>query len=180
MIRRSHLRGFTIPGAPKRLIISLFADDTCVFLSEFDNPADLKKILDTWCLAAGAKFNVGKTEIVPLGNLPFRSRLLETKRMCADGEPFDEGTKIAAQGEPVRLLGVYIGNDVDQHAPWEAIITSIEKTLDSWSLRTLTMTGKAIVAKSIVAGKTQYLGMVQGMPNSIQERITKLVMDFIW
>ncbi|EJD38776.1 hypothetical protein AURDEDRAFT_33367, partial [Auricularia subglabra TFB-10046 SS5] len=180
MIRCSTLRGFDIPGATKRLVISLFADDTCVFLSEFDDPAQLKNILDRWCLAAGAKFNIKKTEIVPLGTSVFREKLLTTRRMHDECAAFDESTKIAAQGEPVRLLGVYIGNGIDQQGPWESIIDSIDKRLERWNLRSLTLTGKAIVARSIVAGKTQYLGMVQGMPEKVQQRVTDRVMDFIW
>ncbi|EJD45438.1 hypothetical protein AURDEDRAFT_31095, partial [Auricularia subglabra TFB-10046 SS5] len=180
IVRCSELRGFVIPGAAKRLIISLFADDTCVFLSEDDDPATLKRILDRWCLASGAKFNTKKTEIVPVGKESFRNDLVTTRAMKAGLAPFDMGARIAAQGEPVRLLGVYIGNGIDQEAPWESIIDSSKKILEAWNVRSLTLTGKAIIARSIIAGKTQYLGMVQGMPKRVQDRVTEMVMDFVW
>lgn len=61
-LRRSALRGFQIPGLPERLIVSLFVDDTTTFLAEDDDFDVLQSILDRWCIAARAKFNVTKTD----------------------------------------------------------------------------------------------------------------------
>ncbi|KAE9395179.1 hypothetical protein BT96DRAFT_1044975, partial [Gymnopus androsaceus JB14] len=55
-----------------QLIMNLFADDTSAFLDATDNLEDLQKILDKWCLASGAKFNLGKTNIIPIGTEEFR------------------------------------------------------------------------------------------------------------
>ncbi|EJD32436.1 hypothetical protein AURDEDRAFT_49497, partial [Auricularia subglabra TFB-10046 SS5] len=88
--------------------------------------------------------------------------------------------RIAADGESTRLLGVFIGNGLDQQAPWEPMMDSIRRILSGWSMRSLTLTGKSVVARSIVSGKTQYLGMVQGMPKSVQKEVSGLVQDFIW
>lgn len=46
MIRESNLRGFQIEGLTEHLIATLFADDTTVYLSEHNDWADLKSILD--------------------------------------------------------------------------------------------------------------------------------------
>ena len=67
MLRNSTLKGFTIKGEIDRLITTLFADDTTVFLSEEDSFNDLQNILQKWCRASGAKFNVSKTVIIPAG-----------------------------------------------------------------------------------------------------------------
>ena len=40
MLRLSNLKGFEIPGVENKLITTLFADDTTVFLSQFDNFTD--------------------------------------------------------------------------------------------------------------------------------------------
>ena len=63
MLRLSNLKCFEIPGVRDKLITTLFADDTTVFLSKFDKFTDLKAILNKWCIASGACFNVSKTEI---------------------------------------------------------------------------------------------------------------------
>ncbi|EJD43437.1 hypothetical protein AURDEDRAFT_36112, partial [Auricularia subglabra TFB-10046 SS5] len=180
MIRRSTLSGFTMPESMRKLIVSLFADDTCVFLSEHDDPAALKSILDTWCLASGAKFNITKTEVIPVGTEEHRTRLATTRKLNANALPFEQGIKIASQGEMTRLLGAYIGNGIDTQAPWQPAITSLRNTLQRWNQRPLSMTGKSIIAQAIVAGKMQYLGTVQGVPDDVQKEITGLVQDFLW
>jgi hypothetical protein len=72
MLKSSSLKGYKIPHLPKRLIASLFADDITVYLREEDHFPDLLTLLYTWCKAAGAKFNMEKTGIVPIGKREFR------------------------------------------------------------------------------------------------------------
>ncbi|EKM50885.1 uncharacterized protein PHACADRAFT_103955 [Phanerochaete carnosa HHB-10118-sp] len=79
MLRQSKLSGFHIPSAPDWLIVTLFADDTTVYLSEYDHFSDLSAILDTWCVASGARFNVSKTEIIPIGTTRYRSAVITSR-----------------------------------------------------------------------------------------------------
>ncbi|KAE9396834.1 hypothetical protein BT96DRAFT_780838, partial [Gymnopus androsaceus JB14] len=72
-IRKSDLKGFNdIPGVKEKLITNLFADDTTVFLNEEDGLEDLEKILDNWCMASTAVFNIAKTQILPIGKKEYR------------------------------------------------------------------------------------------------------------
>ncbi|EEB98202.1 hypothetical protein MPER_02334 [Moniliophthora perniciosa FA553] len=71
-LRNSCLEGFEIPGIDEKLVANLFADDTTVFLSENDNFEDLKQILDGWCIAAKAVFNIAKTQVIPIGELQYK------------------------------------------------------------------------------------------------------------
>ena len=58
--------------------INLYADDTTIYLSSTDKYSDLENILQKWCLASGAKFNLEKTEIIPIGTETHRGRLTQT------------------------------------------------------------------------------------------------------
>lgn len=51
MICTSSLKGITVPGLEYRIIVTLFANDTTVYLSAKDNFKDLEDILDSWCTA---------------------------------------------------------------------------------------------------------------------------------
>jgi len=42
--------GFKIPGRKKRVIATLFADDTTIYLSKEDDFGQLTEILNTWHL----------------------------------------------------------------------------------------------------------------------------------
>lgn len=73
-----NLSGFNIPGSNSRILINLYADDTTIYLSETDQYDTLQHILTTWCRASGAKFNLSKTEIIPLGTPEHRHNILQT------------------------------------------------------------------------------------------------------
>ena len=62
------LSGIQIPTTRKHLKVKLFTDDTTVFLSENNSIDDLEAVLSKWCKVSGAKFNIEKTKIIPLGS----------------------------------------------------------------------------------------------------------------
>jgi hypothetical protein len=67
MLRKSRIHGLHFPEVQERILSCLFADDTTVFLSDRDTMRELTEILTKWCKASGAKFNIEKTIVIPLG-----------------------------------------------------------------------------------------------------------------
>jgi hypothetical protein len=63
------LKGYNIPRTKEKLITSLFTDDTNLYLSQHDQMDDIQNILSEWCSALGVKFNIEKTEIIPIRTL---------------------------------------------------------------------------------------------------------------
>lgn len=64
----ANIGGIPIPGKQDTLKVKLFTDNTTVYLSNNDKFEDLQHILTEWCCMSGTKFNIEKTEIIPLGN----------------------------------------------------------------------------------------------------------------
>ena len=62
-IRKSNLGGIRINEDIKRLIVSLFADDTLVYLAAKDRLDDLREIINTFCKASTARFNMEKNSV---------------------------------------------------------------------------------------------------------------------
>ncbi|KZV82869.1 hypothetical protein EXIGLDRAFT_589663, partial [Exidia glandulosa HHB12029] len=180
MLRKSKLTGFTLPQSKRKLIVSLFADDTCVFLSKHDDPAILQDILDTWFTASGAKFNIHKTEVIPIGSPAHREKVIRDRRLDDTTSPFAPRTKIAIQGEATCLLGAHIGNGVNQQGTWITIRESIRDTLKHWNERLLTITAKCLIVQFLIGGKTQYLMTVQGMPKETEDELTEMILEFVW
>ena len=180
MLRTSNIHGFCLPESTRRLVVSLFADDTCVFLSDRDDPRKLRKVLATWCLASGAKFNEKKTEVVPIGTPEYRESVTTERRLYPLALRFEQSVKIAKDGEAVRLLGTYIGNRIDQQGPWRTVLDSVRASVELWKPKNLTMTGRTMVIQSIIGGKSQYLATVQGMPKSIELELTSIIGEFLW
>lgn len=179
-IRASNIQGINIPGVNERLVANLFADDTTIFLNEMDDFATLQKILDSWCLAAEARFNVQKTQLLPIGNLEYRERVLQERKMRPNQQEIPQTMKIIPEGELTRILGAWIGNDGRQETPWTPVLENIDADLERWGRGNPTIEGQKLIIQMVIGGHTQYLAKVQGMPKQIEDRLRKRVRTFFW
>ncbi|EJD46550.1 hypothetical protein AURDEDRAFT_45626, partial [Auricularia subglabra TFB-10046 SS5] len=180
MMRASELHGIQIDGLTESLIASLYADDTTVFLSNDDSYDLLMEILETWCLASGAKFNTKKSEVIPLGSQKYRQKLIESRRLNDRSSEIDEEVRIARDGEAVRILGAWPGNKLVEADTWSTVLDKIKGILSRWERTHPTMSGRCIISQVIIGGCTQYLMAAQGMPPRIEEKLDKIALDFIW
>lgn len=116
----------------QRAIVSLFADNTTVFLWETDALPNLFEILDTWCQASRAQFNIQKTVIIPVGNKNYRSTLATSRRPSSIADAIADNITILADKTPTRILGAMIGNKIDYMTGWPTILEKISKSLKQW------------------------------------------------
>ncbi|TBU34078.1 hypothetical protein BD309DRAFT_988302 [Dichomitus squalens] len=180
MIRNSNLNGYKIPGKLEALKATLFADDTTVYLAENDDFADLQRILDTWCSAAKARFNIGKTDIIPIGEPEYRRKMVETYRETGAWKNYPRDVRMAGDGESVRILGAFFGYGLDQMDVWTPRIAKIAATVSRWKLGHAKLDGRRHATQMIVGGMSQFLADVQRMPGSVVKRLTKIMRNFIW
>ncbi|EJD46005.1 hypothetical protein AURDEDRAFT_29686, partial [Auricularia subglabra TFB-10046 SS5] len=180
MLRVSPLRGYNFEGMTEKLIASLYADDTTVYLSEHDDYDTLMAILDVWCGASGAKFNTGKTEIIPLGKETYRQALIDTRRLNPDSVPILDGVWIARDGEATRILGAWPGNNVREANAWSVILDKTRAALKRWENMKPTLIGKSMLSHAFIGGFSQYLMAAQGMPIRIECKLEKMTLDFFW
>ena len=174
------LEGFKIPGIKEKLIISLYADDTTIYLSESDSYTALQEILSMWCKASGARFNLEKTEVIPIGTPTHRQRIWNTRKVNREDPPLQQGIKIAENGTAVRCLGTWIGNATKATDPWEPILDKIKSTLQNWNKGHPTLDAKRHIIQMFVGGMSQFLTAAQGMPKQIEDALTKIIRDAIW
>ena len=100
------IKGINIPGLIDKLAVKLFADDTNLYLSKEDDYHQVQKILEEWCQISGTKFNKEKTEIIPIGSEEHRCDTITTRMLGPRNHaPLPEGTRIAKDGDMVRMLG---------------------------------------------------------------------------
>jgi Reverse transcriptase (RNA-dependent DNA polymerase) len=175
-----NIKGFDIPGLAEKLAINLFADDTVLYLSEFDSLDEIQEIIDQWCRVSGAKFNKEKTEIIPIGTQEHREKVIQTRKLNPDDNPLDEDIHIAKDGEAIRSLGAWVGNNVDEAQPWEPIIDKIRNDLNRWLDIHPTLAGKKTIIQATVGGRTQFLTKAQGMPKSVCDAINQEIHAFLW
>ncbi|KAH9892715.1 hypothetical protein C8Q73DRAFT_744726 [Cubamyces lactineus] len=176
----STLRGLQVPGAQERLVAKLFADDTTVFLGEDDDYAEVDRVTGTWCRGSRAKFNLHKTEIIPLGTPEYRAQLVATRALCPGGETVHPDAHIARDGEAVRLLGAWIGNEVDPSQSWRPVVETVKRNLNKWAARRPTLHGKKLIVGMEIGARTQFRAKAQGMPQSVEKELTAAMRAFIW
>jgi hypothetical protein len=180
-LRQSDLKGFKVRGKQEKLITTLFTDDTIVYLDADDDFGSLMDVLQEWCTAAGAKFNINKTEMIPIGNIAYRDRVRANRFVNGLGGTMIPGhIKIAAEGEPIRTLGAWVGNSVEQVDTWSRTIQKIDAALDRWELGHPSMEGRWLILMMVVGGMTQYLVTVQGMPEEVEECLDRRIRSFLW
>jgi hypothetical protein len=75
------LEGITIPGAEEKLIVNLFADDTTLYMSKDNRFDTVEELLTNWCKASGAKFNIEKMEIIPIGTPEHWLEVVNTRKI---------------------------------------------------------------------------------------------------
>ncbi|EPS93988.1 hypothetical protein FOMPIDRAFT_27799, partial [Fomitopsis schrenkii] len=183
-LRKSQLKGFRIPGAARRLVASLFADDTSTFLAASDKWTAVWMVIGRWCQGSRAKFNTGKTEVIPVGRPAYRAAMAENRSLsgeeCEDPERIPENIHIARDGEAVRILGAWIGNGVNHIAVWTPAIKKIKDFLERWGRCHPSMSGKRSIVQMGPGGISQYLTCVQGMPPPIEKELTRMIQRFMW
>ncbi|PPQ81141.1 hypothetical protein CVT26_011105, partial [Gymnopilus dilepis] len=180
MVRNSNLKGFKINGDIERLVVTLFADDTTIYLSEDDDYAELQSILTRWCRFSGARFNINKTVILPMGKAEYRKKVVTTRKISDTHQEIPAEIKIASDGTPVRILGVFVGNNINQVGVWNPVVEKIEHRLANWDKSHPTQDGRRLIVGMEVGGLTQYLTRVQNMPPDIEKAIARKITKFMW
>ena len=181
LLRNSpELQGYSIPGVTEKIIVSLYADDTTIYLSKTDSYTELLNILTKWCSASGAKFNIEKTEVIPTGTKPHRQCVVATRRINPTDPPLPQEIKITEDGNTIRNLGAWIGNEVKEITPWEPVLDKVRTTLQCWNKGHPTLDAKRHIMQMFTGGMTQFLTRAQGMPRQIEDALVKIIHSFIW
>lgn len=180
MLRASPLTGFGIKGLSEKLIATLFADDTTVYLSEDDSYAALEEILNKWCTISGARFNIEKTEILPVGSPEYRAKMHKTRKLNNTDTAVAPNIRILKDGDHARVLGAYVGNKINEISIWTPIMEKIDTNLKRWAKGNPTQEGRRLVVNMEVGGHTQYLTRVQGMPANVLTKLTARISSFMW
>ena len=125
----------------------MFADDTTVCLTKDDDYASLQSIIHKWCTASGAKFNTTKTEIIPIGSHDYRKDLYNTHVLNPNHPPLPANLQIAKDGTAIRILGAWLGNNVDENTIWSPILETIDKCLERWVKTHPSVDGKKTITQ---------------------------------
>jgi hypothetical protein len=165
------LFGFTMGSSVEREVMVshlLFANDTLIFCDA--NPSKIEHLgcVLTWFEAiSGLKINLGKSEMVPVGEVPNMEELV-----CI------LGCKQASL--PMKYLGLPLGAKFKETTIWNPILEKMERRLAGWKRLYLSKGGKVTLIKSTLSNLPTYYLSLFPIPAAVAYRLEKLQRDFLW
>ncbi|GMI72472.1 hypothetical protein HRI_000916500 [Hibiscus trionum] len=146
-----------------------FADDLLIFCeAAAEQVKNVKRVLRVFELASGLKINLSKSKIFGL-NVDSSSLIAWANSVgCSIGQ------------FPSSYLGLPLGVNRNSPALWAPVINKFEKKLGGWQSNLLSIGGRVILIKSILASLPIYFLSLFRMPKAISNRLNGLMARFLW
>ena len=146
--------------------ITQYADDTCIFLDDYNQIPYCLNQINIFSNISGLKLNINKTEGLKL----------------SENENHNSDFGIKWPETPIRYLGIYLSNDMlqCQTLNWTSKLEKMQKLLDSWRTRKLTLLGKILIIKTLALPKIVYTATMLPVPQFVTKSLNKMLYSFIW
>lgn len=135
------ITGFFLPGSGSYFWVRQYADDTTTFVKNLSSLVQLFHVVTLYERGSGAKLNRSKTEAMWLG--AWRSRV---------DEPLG-----FTWVKKMKVLGVWFGVVPVEQDNWASKVSKLEKAVNLWKSRSLSLVGKCMVVNVIGLSKFYYL-----------------------
>ncbi|KAL3676016.1 hypothetical protein R1sor_025964 [Riccia sorocarpa] len=156
-------------GNGRQILEALFADDTGLILkADKENWDNATAVVQRFELISGARLNVAKSLVIPIGFCETPQWLIET------------GCKIALEGEVFTYLGCPIGVGITEEQVMQFLLDKLTKRLNHWTNKFLSWESRTILAKHILLAMPSYVMMIVGLTADGRKELTRIVRSFIW
>jgi Reverse transcriptase (RNA-dependent DNA polymerase) len=170
------LQGVSIRGLPPAKLM-MYADDTNLFVDDWEDLALIKWTLDSMADTLGSSFNSEKTIIKPFGDTEFMMVAFQ------DGTPntrvFPHAT-ILPPGDPICILGIWVGSPDRAQIRWLQINAHISKLIVQWKSIGTSIWNRALLAKALMQSHCYYLLDRNSMPLKRLLKISQQIQRFVW
>ena len=170
-VRLGLIRPITFPDGSQAEVCHQHADDTSLHvLGLQDVTATIQGPVNTFCAASGAVINISKTTAMDLTPLdPF------------SGAHQPTGITFVEPAHPIKHLGIHLtaNGDLNARQTYEAILATIQARINRWSARSLTLLGRAHVAKQVLAATFTYHATFVRPPKDLLGRLSVLIRSFV-
>ena len=160
-----------IKGIPlsnsENLVISQLADDTTLFLSDVDSLNKTLEFIKAFGRSSGLMLNKDKSEAFWIGSM-----LHSQNKPC--------GLKWTT--EYIKCLGIWCGPDIEGaiNKNYTEKLSSLEKVINMWSRRNLSIKGKIAVLRSLILPQILYPATVLYVPDKVIDEVEHLFFRYVW
>jgi hypothetical protein len=146
----------------------LFADDTLIFCeADPDHLFHLRSVLIWFEATSGLRINLGKSELVPVGEVPCIEELADIL-----------GCKTSKL--PMKYLGLPLGARFKAKEIWNPIVEKMEHRLAGWKRIYLSKGGRLTLIKSTLSNLPTYFLSLFPIPADVTNLIEKIQRNFLW
>ena len=149
---------------------SQYADDMSLYLQNVESLKATLHDIDHFTKFSGLALNRKKSIAMWIGK-------------DIGNNPGEETLKWINQDECIKILGVYFNANTESSLikkNWEIKIEEITNVINNWSKRHCSLWGKAIVAKTFLLSKLNYILQSLSLPYTVQKTIDDLIFKFLW
>lgn len=157
--------GVTIPGSSEQAVTSQYADDTTVIVSSFPSIDHVFRIFAKYERASGARLNRTKCKGLLLGPWAVRT---------------DFPADVLWDTISLSVLGSVVGPGDVEHLIWDNRLSKLSSVLDSWRQRSLTFSGKALVANALALSGLWHCVSVATVPDWVIKDVNSQLFSFFW
>ncbi|KAL3688085.1 hypothetical protein R1sor_014394 [Riccia sorocarpa] len=166
--REGKLHGLQITGQ-KTLLHNLFADDSGVTIrAEQEDFQELQEAIRCYECISGAKLNLKKSTVIPLGLSEVPDWLTRT------------GCHIAKKGEIIRYLGFPIGWGISEDDQKAYVTSKMKKKLGSWKYKLLSFTGRLVALQHVVRSTPVHLLACLNLQKQAMDELEAISRCFLW
>jgi hypothetical protein len=150
----SQIQGITLPFdnyERNEIRISTFADDTTIFVKTAQYVNTVVKMFDNFARLSGLAVNHAKSDAVWIGSLKHNN--------------FSVGNvnwKLAPNNT-IKILGVHFSPSIainNISCNWQDKINKIECSIRAWKMRGLSMVGRNMIVKTLLASQLSYIFLI--------------------
>ena len=165
------IRGFhvgAVNSVGMRIFHLLFANDTILFCdASRDQLLSIRLVLSCFWAFMGLKVNVGKSEIVLVGEVNNLDALANIVH-CRVGSL------------PMKYLGMLLGTSFKTASIWNPILEKMEKKLFGWKRLYLSKGGRLMLLKSTLSSLPTYFLSLFTIPKAVAVRLESIQKNFLW
>ena len=171
MIRNNKkIKGITLRD--KDVLLSLFADDTTLFLDGSEESfTESIKLLETFSKISGLRVNNDKTQIAWIGS----SRNSNVRYMRDKNFIWDPGS--------FKVLGIHFSVNTNEITNINFIgkLEEVKKEIGRWNKRNMTPLGKITIIKTLIVSKLTHLFInLPDPPPRFLKELDELLFKFLW
>ena len=147
--------------------LSVFADDLTTFVSDTQSFFLLQGLLDRFGRISGLiRLNEEKTEAYWLGSLHESPEYIGVDKV----------------NKPMKILGIFFTYNWQkyQELNFENIIRSIQKSINAWRWRNLTLIGRIQIIKTFAIPKIMFRASLIPLTKEIVKQVNNVLFNFIW